>query len=62
MKTVARVRAERRQLAVSAYERWKAYQANAEAIRGAKPNRLFVRWLQDAIRPTRDHDADETRR
>jgi endonuclease G, mitochondrial len=39
MKTVERVRAERRKLAVGAYERWKAYQANAEAIRGAKPNR-----------------------
>jgi endonuclease G, mitochondrial len=39
MKTAEQVRAERRKLAASSHERWKAYQTDAAALRGAKPNR-----------------------
>jgi endonuclease G len=34
-----RIRAERRRIATSAHERWKAYQVDAAALRGARPNR-----------------------
>ena len=39
METTKRIRADRRRIAASAYERWKAYRVDAATLRGAKPNR-----------------------
>lgn len=39
MRTAERIRAERRSVATGAYERWKAYQVPAAAVRGAEANR-----------------------
>ena len=39
MEIAKRVRADRRRIAASAHERWKAFQLDAATLRGAKPNR-----------------------
>ena len=52
MPSAKRVKADRRKVATSAYERWKAYQTDAAALRGAVPNQRDGWIPQPRIAPS----------